>query len=158
MARIVKTYTVAELNEIALADLIKRKWINATRSNVAYMHNVAKLCRSVANGKQGAHTHLSKLLQDGLPNRFYNIDLTPLAKAAMRSALSRLRFTRSFDGEWDMYAMCIADAADHLNVALRIESGATPKATENLLWRMDTASRDQMDSRVWDWIAKAAYG
>ena len=56
--------------------------------------------------------------------------------------------------EYDMLSMYLGDASDHLAVALMYRDGESPSTIQNMLWNMDTASRDQASDEVWSY----AYG
>jgi hypothetical protein len=154
MAR--KELTIEQRNEKRLKVLFKSKWINPRASNILYLRVLANLCRGVAEGRKGANKRLSNALDNGMPHNVPPLKLLPVAEAAVRSACNRLANSRAFDdGEYDMWSMFLGDAADHLNVAKRIDDGASATAVYNLLWKMDTASRDEMHDKVWNWIEKS---
>ena len=154
MAR--KELTIEQRNEKRLKALFNIKWINPRASNILYLKVLANLCRGVDEGRKGANKRLSNALDNGMPNNNSRLEDGPLANAAVRSACNRLANARRFDDrEYDMWSMFLADAADHLNVAKRISDGASATAVYNLLWKMDTASRDEMHDKVWNWIEKS---
>lgn len=52
--------------------------------------------------------------------------------------------------EWDMLAMYLGDAADHLEIAIAFRDGATLDRLSDMLWDMDTASREEAAQDVWN--------
>jgi hypothetical protein len=140
--------------------LANSKRLPATIEMVVWLRKVAKQCDAIDAGR--SEQHLVTLLITGAP--ITNMPKSNmLATEANRSACYRLKSsltwlegddTRDLDGgpDFGMVGMLISDAADHLEVCRKIRHGASKKIVYNALWQMDTASRDYMSNKVWDWI------
>lgn len=53
--------------------------------------------------------------------------------------------------EFDMLSMYLADASDHMNIAIEFEAGASKQKIQEMLWDMDTAAREQAADNVWSY-------
>jgi hypothetical protein len=139
-----------------LGKLAKSKRLLATSEMVIWLRKVAKQCDAIHAHplrKGRPEIRLVNLLIVGAPYATMSRS-TMLATEANRSACSRLKSTEHWlaEGEFDMIGMMIADASDHLEICRKIRHGASKKVVYNALWQMDTASRDYMSNKVWDWI------